>query len=103
MRGETTKKRDYSFAKIPAIFMWITNVIHSLFTLWAISVGGSRLEMMALLPITFVEIPSMLVLLASVVSMIIARKERSAFLENLIPTVVYLIQVGVFWFFLLNK
>ena len=103
MKNESSKKRDYSFAKIPAIFMWITNVIHSLFTLWAIDVGGSRLEMMALFPIIFVEIPSMMILLASVISMIATRKEKSAFLENLIPAIVYLIQVGVFWFFLFNK
>lgn len=103
MKNETPKRRDYSFAKIPAIFMWITNVIHSLFTLWAISVGGSGMEMMVLLPLTFVEIPSILILLISVISMIIARKERSLFLENLIPTAIYLIQVGVFWFFLFNK
>lgn len=97
------QKLDPSFARIPAILLWVTNVLHALFTWWAVSVGGSGMEMMVLLPLFFIQMPSILLLLISAISMIIVRKHRPAVLENAIPFAIYLLEVAVFWFFAFNK
>ena len=91
------EQRDYSFAKIPAILTWILNVIEALFTWWAIDAGGTGMEMAVLFPLFFIHIPSILLLLISFITMIIVRKDKSATLANLIPTVIYILQVLVFW------
>ena len=91
------EQRDYSFARIPAILTWILNIIEALFTWWAIDAGGTGMEMAVLFPLFFIHIPSILLLLISFITMIIVRKDKSATLANLIPTVIYILQVLVFW------
>lgn len=97
------QQRDLSFAKIPAGLLWITNIIHAIFTYWAISVGGTKMEMAALFPIFFIQLPSVLLLLLTAISMLVARKDKKILLENAIPLIIYLMQVATFWFFALNK
>ena len=97
MRGSMIEQRDYSFARIPAILTWILNIIEALFTWWAIDAGGTGMEMAVLFPLFFIHIPSILLLLISFITMIIVRKDKSATLANLIPTVIYILQVLVFW------
>lgn len=99
----TTKKLDPSFARIPAILLWVTNALHLIFTAWAIDVGGSGMEMAVLFPLTFIEIPGSLILLASLLSMLIVKKHRRAVLENAIPFAIYVLQVAVFWLFAYYK
>ena len=101
--GMTVQKHDPSFAKIPAILLWVTNALHLIFTIWAADVGGSGMEMAVLFPLVFIEIPSVLILLASVISMLIVRKHRRAVLENAIPFAIYLLQVAIFWGFAYYK
>ncbi len=97
------QRLDPSFARIPAILLWITNVLHLIFTVWVIDVGGSGLEMMVLLPLFFLQLPSILLLLISGLSMIIVRKHRRAVLENAIPAIIYILQVVAFWLFAFYK
>ena len=97
------QQRDLSFAKIPAGLLWITNIIHAIFTYWAISVGGTKMEMGALFPIFFIQLPSVLLVLFSAISMLVARKDKKILLENAVPLIIYLMQVATFWFFALNK
>lgn len=102
MKKPMVQKHDLSFAKIPAGLMWLVNIFHAPFLLWICSVGGSGLEMMALLPICFIQIPSVILLLISALCMLIARKDKKIVRENLIADLVYLAQVATFWFFALN-
>ena len=103
MKGSMAQKRDLSFAKIPAGLLWITNIIHAIFTYWAISVGGTKMEMAALFPIFFIQLPSVLLLILTAISMLVARKDKKILIENAIPLIIYLLQVATFWFFALNK
>ena len=103
MRGSMIKQRDYSFAKIPAILTWILNVVEALFTWWAIDAGGTGMEMAVLFPLFFIHIPSILLLLVSFITMIVVRKNKPLALANLIPTVIYILQVAVFWLFVYYK
>ena len=103
MRGSMTQKRDLSFAKIPAGLLWITNIIHSVFTYWSITVGGTKMEMAALFPIFFIQLPSVLLLFLTAISMLVARRDKKILLENAIPLIIYLLQVATFWFFAINK
>lgn len=96
-------KNDLSFATIPAILLWITNVIHGLFTWWSISVGGSKMEMMVLLPLCFIQLPSLILLFIAAICMIVTRHTKSAVIRTAVPTVVYLLQVAVFWLFAYYK
>ena len=96
-------KNDLSFATIPAILLWITNVIHGLFTFWAISVGGSGLEMMVLLPLCFIQLPSLALLFVAVIGMIVTRHTKPAVIRTAVPMVIYLLQVAVFWLFCMYK
>lgn len=96
------RKLDPSFARIPAILLCVTNVIQMPFTLWVIAVGGSKLEMFTLFPLFFIHLPSLILLFASVISMLIVRKHRSAVIENLIPAILYVLQVATFWIFAFN-
>ena len=97
------QRLDPSFARIPAILLWVINVLHAPFAWWAASVGGAGMEMMVLLPIFFLHLPSILLLLVSAISMLIARKHKRAVLENAIPAIIYVLQVLAFWFFAFNK
>ncbi len=103
MKNSMAQRLDPSFARIPAILLWITNALHLIFTVWMIDVGGSGMEMMVLLPLFFLQLPSILLLLISALSMLIVRRHRPAVLENAIPFAIYLLQVAVFWFFAFNK
>ena len=103
MKSSMIQRRDYSFAKIPAIFTWILNVIQALFTWWAIDVGGTGMEMAVLFPLFFIHIPSILPLLVSGITMIVVRKNKPALLGCLIPTTIYILQVTVFWLFVFYK
>ena len=103
MKKSMVQNADYSFAIIPGILLWIANAFHSLFTFWAISVGGTKIEMAALFPIVFIEIPSVLPLIISVICMLIMRKNKRFLLKNIIPAVLYILQVAVFWAFLIYK
>ena len=98
-----TQRLDPSFARIPAILLWVTSVLHAPFTFWAFSVGGSGMEMMVLLPLCFIEMPSALLLFASALSMIIVRRHRPAVIENVIPFIIYLLEVAAFWIFAFYK
>jgi predicted membrane protein len=96
------QKQDLSFAKIPAGILWIVNIFHAPFLWWIASVGGSGMEMMTLLPICFIQMPSVLILLISAICMLIARKNKKIVVENLIPALIYIGQVAAFWFFAIN-
>lgn len=99
----TTKRLDPSFARIPAILLWVTNALHLIFTVWSIYVGGSGMEMAVLFPLAFIQIPGALILLASLLSTVIVRKYKRAVIENVVPAILYILQVAAFWFFAFYK
>lgn len=96
-------KNDLSFATIPAILLYITNVLHAFWTWCAISVGGTGMEMLVLLPIFFIQLPSVILLFIAIICMIVTRHTKHAVIRTAILTVIYLLQVAVFWIFCFNK
>ena len=94
-----TKKRELSLCILPAIFLWIANALHIIFTWWAIAVGGSGMEMAVLFPLCFIQLPALILILAAVICMVIARDDRGMVIKNLIPLVIFVLQVVTFWFF----
>ena len=84
------QKNGFGFAIIPALLLWATNLLQGLFTWWAISVGGSGMEMAVLFPI-------IVLLVVSGIMLIVARRNKRVVAQTAIPMVIYLLQVLVFW------
>jgi hypothetical protein len=91
------QKNGFGFAIIPALLLWATNLLQGLFTWWAISVGGSGMEMAVLFPMFFIQIPSIVLLVVSGIMLIVARRNKCVVAQTAIPMVIYLLQVLVFW------
>lgn len=78
------------------ILFWILNIAHAPFTFWAIAEGGG-MEMMAILPIVFVQIPAIFALVISTVIMIIGKKNKKGCLAVVIPEILIALQSACFW------
>ena len=91
------QKNDFGFAIIPALLLWATNLLQGLFTWWAISVGGSGMEMAVLFPLFFIQIPSIVLLVIGAILLIEARHNRRVVRQTAIPMVIYILQLAVFW------
>lgn len=81
---------------LPATIFWIFNLAHGFFTYWAIVAGG-EMEMASLFPMFFIEIPSAIVLVITLIFLIAMRGEKFIRTVTLIPIILYLLQVSVFW------
>lgn len=78
------------------IFFWILNIAHVPFTFWAIADGGG-MEMMAILPIVFVQIPAIFALVISSVIMIVGKKNRKDCIAVVISEILIALQSVSFW------
>ena len=91
------QKNGLGFAIIPALLLWATNLLQGLFTWWAISVGGSGMEMAVLFPLFFIQIPSIVLLVVSGIMLIVARHNKRVVRHTATPMIIYVLQVAVFW------
>lgn len=77
-----------------SILFWILNVLHGVFTYWAIT---GDIEMMALLPIFFIEIPSAILVIIELIALLAVKSDKKDKLVNFIPVVIYALQIAAFW------
>lgn len=81
---------------INAIILWILNIAHVFWTYWAVGYG-TQMEMAVLFPICFLHIPALVPIIVAIVVAIMNRERRSVLIFNLVPVILLVLQVGLFW------
>ena len=84
-----------NFRTIMTLLLAALNLLHVFWTVWAIISGGD-LEMMALLPWIFIEMPSVPIVLAEIIFIVLARKNLRNCKLNISLFALYELQVATF-------
>ena len=84
-----------NFRTVMSLLLAGFNIAHIFWTVWAIACGGD-LEIMALLPWIFIEIPSVFVVIAEAIFLIFARRSLQNCKFNVSMLLIYVTQVVVF-------